>query len=126
MLPIILWKARVFCCFSGLAFYIHLSLQIVGSFDSFIITPLFFQLPASLRGKLSKGKEKEIWLRNLLTIPFERQLRPQGDFPWLWRWGSRSPKPGKSALGTGLFKRLPCLSFSSDGNKKLLIQRKKN
>ena len=33
----------------------------------------------------------------LLKLP-ERQPRPQGAFPWLWRWGA-----GKSALG----KRLP-------------------
>ena len=29
------------------------------------------------------------------------QPRPQGAFPWLWRWGP-PPKPGKSTLGTRL------------------------
>ena len=29
------------------------------------------------------------------------QPRPQGAFPWLWRWDG-PPKPGKSALGTRL------------------------
>ena len=34
--------------------------------------------------------------------------RPQGTFPWLWRWGgfgggvAPPPKPGESALGTRL------------------------
>ena len=30
------------------------------------------------------------------------QPRPQGAFPWLWRWGAPPPKSGKSALGTRL------------------------
>ena len=35
---------------------------------------------------------------------FRVQPRPQGAFPWLWRWGAPPPKPGKSALGTRLFR----------------------
>ena len=76
---------------------------------SFIITLLFSQLPASLRGKLSKGKEKEIWLPNLLTFPFERQPRPQGVFPWLWRWGSRLQNQGKAPQGRGCSNASPVL-----------------
>ena len=30
------------------------------------------------------------------------QPRPQGAFPWLWRWGVSTSKPGKSTLGTRL------------------------
>ena len=30
------------------------------------------------------------------------QPRPQGSFPWFWRWGAPPTKPGKSALGTRL------------------------
>ena len=30
------------------------------------------------------------------------QPRPQGAFPWLWRWGAPTPKPRKNALGTRL------------------------
>ena len=32
----------------------------------------------------------------------ESQPRPQGAFPWLWRWGAPPPKQGKSALETRL------------------------
>ena len=31
-----------------------------------------------------------------------KQPRPQGAFPWLWRWGAPIPKPGESALETRL------------------------
>ena len=30
------------------------------------------------------------------------QPRLQGAFPWLWRWGTTPPKPGKCTLGTKL------------------------
>ena len=62
---------RQFCCFSGLAFYIHLSLQNRNTWEFPLITLLFPRLPTSLRVKRSnKGKEKEIWARNLLYLSF--------------------------------------------------------
>ena len=42
--------------------------------------------------------EQEYPIRNKLDEKKKSQPRPQGTFPWLWRW----PKPGKSALGMGL------------------------
>ena len=35
------------------------------------------------------------------------QPRPQGAFPWLWKWAAPLPKPGKSALGTRLVAMKP-------------------
>ena len=66
--------ARQFYCFSCLAFYIHLSLQNQNTFEFPLITLLFSRLPASVRGKRSKGKVREIWAQNLLSFPFKRLL----------------------------------------------------
>ena len=57
-----------FCCFSGLAFYIHLSLQNRNTWEFPLIKLLFSRLPASVRCKRSKRKVKEIWARNLLYL----------------------------------------------------------
>ena len=59
---------------SGLAFYIHLSLQNRNTWEFPLIKLLFSRLPASVRGKRSKGKVKEIWARNLLYLPFQAPL----------------------------------------------------
>ena len=66
---------RQFFCFTGLALYIHLSIQNRNTWEFPLITPLLSRLPASLRGKRSsKGKEKEFWARNLLYPPFQTPL----------------------------------------------------
>ena len=58
--------------------------------------------PKSRSASGGRSRDSKHWIcraqSGSLRVPYF-QPRPQGAFPWLWRWGP-PPKPGKSALGT--------------------------